>query len=207
MNRNVSRHGRNGGIWYRDRDMRTVAASLLLLLTGCLHFETEYMRDAGAPGLSHENDARVIVFRPSAFGGNTQFPIFEYAENEVKLMGFAESGCVFEYRCAPGKHLFLTWGEGEAYIEADLAAKRTYYIRCFARLGILAPRPRFTAVRPGTDEWKNLDNELKDLQPRELNPAKADAFEDSKEERVRKAKASMDEGKKNLTELKPEDGR
>lgn len=182
-------------------------APLLLLLTGCLGYETSYMRDAGKTGLTHENDARVIVFRPSTFGGNTQFPIFEYKENDVTLMGFAESGCLFEYWCAPGKHLFLTWGEGEAYIEADLAAKRTYYIRCFAHFGILAPRPRFSAVCPGTDEWKNLDNELKDLQPRELNPEKAAQYEESKEERVKKAKASLDEGKKNLTVLKPDHGR
>lgn len=188
--------------------MKTIAAApLLLLLAGCLGFETGYMRDAGKTGLTHENDARIIVFRPSTFGGNTQFPIFEYKENEVVLMGFAESGCLFEYWCAPGKHLFLTWGEGEAYIEADLAAKRTYYIRCHAKFGILAPRPRFTAVRPGTEEWKNLDSELKDLQPRELNPEKAETYEESKEERVKKAKASLDEGKKNLTELKPPDGR
>lgn len=186
---------------------KIAAATFLLLLAGCLGFETSYMRDAGATGFKRENDARVIVFRPSTFGGNTQFPIFEYKENEVILMGFAESGCLFEYWCAPGKHLFLTWGEGEAYIEADLAPKRTYYIRCHAKFGILAPRPRFTAVRAGSEEWKNLDDELKDLQPRELNPEKAEQYEESKEDRVKRAKASLDEGKKNLTELKPTDGR
>jgi hypothetical protein len=187
--------------------MRTISAAFLLLLAGCLHYETEYMRDAGAPGFKHENDARVIVFRSSTYGGNVQFPIFEYKDTAVELMGFAESGCLFEYYCPPGKHLFLTWAESDAYIEADLAAKKTYYIRCFANMGFLAPRPRFEAVRPGSEEWKNLDRELKDLQPRELNPAKAEPFEDSKEERVRKCKAAMDESKKNLTILKPEDGR
>jgi hypothetical protein len=187
--------------------MRTAAAAILLLLTGCLHYETDLMRDVGRSSVMHENEARVVVFRTSTFGGNTQFPIFEYKENDVTLMGFAESGCFFEYWCAPGKHLFLTWGEGEAYIEADLAAKKTYYIRCLAKMGILKPRPRFEAVHGGAEEWKKLDAELKDLQARELNPEKSQPYEDSKEERVKKAKASLDEGKKNLTELKPEDGR
>src|SRR5262249_32936164 len=157
------------------RTMRLAAIALLVLpLAACTHFQNEYMRDtAGPSGPPKDNEAVVVVFRPSTFGGNTQFPIFEFIKDEGILMGFTESGHYFEYRCPPGRHLFLTWGEGGAYIEADLAAKKTYYIRCFAQFGFIAPRPRFDPVRPGSEEWKNLDEELKGLTRRELDPARA----------------------------------
>jgi hypothetical protein len=182
--------------------VRFATASLLLPLAACIHLETEYMRDGANPPATKEGDAIVVVFRPSTFGGNTQFPIFEFRNDEVNLMGFSESGCYFEYRCPAGKHVFLTWGEGTAYIEADLAAKKTYYIRCFAKLGLLAPRPRFDPVCPESEEWKNLDEELKGLKYRELIPEKGEIFEESKEERAKKAKASFEEGKKRPTYLK-----
>lgn len=187
--------------------MRIATAFLLLPLAACVHYETEYMRDGANPPATKDGDAIVVVFRPSTFGGNTQFPIFEFRAGEVNLMGFSESGCYFEYRCPAGKHVFLTWGEGTAYIEADLAAKKTYYIRCFANLGFLEPRPRFEPVCPATEEWKNLDAELKDLKFRELIPDKGEEFEGSKEERAKKAKASFEEGKNTPTFLKPNCGR
>jgi len=172
-----------------------------------MHFETEYMRNGAKPTPRKEGDALVVVFRPSTFGGNTQFPIFEFRNSEVNLMGFSESDCYFEYRCPAGKHVFLTWGEGTAYIEAELAPNKTYYIRCFANLGFLAPRPRFDPVCPDTEEWKNLDAELKDLKLRELISDKGEMFEESKEELAKKAKASFEEGKKTPTYLKPDCGR
>jgi hypothetical protein len=188
--------------------MRTAAALLPLLLASCSLQVSSYMRDAtpAAPAAAPK-DARVVVFRPSTFGGNTQFPIYEYLQDDGKLMGFAESGCYFEYRCPPGKHLFLTWGEGEAFIDADLAPGKTYYVRCFARFGVLAPRPQFKPVVPGTEEWSKLDEELKDLKPRELDAAKAEAFEEAKEERARKAKQSHDDGRKAPSYLRIGDGR
>ena len=187
--------------------MKTAAALLLLTLAGCLHYQTEYMRDGATPPAVKDGEAIVVVFRPSTFGGNVQFPIFEFRDSEVDLMGFSESGCYFEYRCPAGKHVFLTWGESTAYIEADLAPKKTYYIRCFAKMGILAPHPKFDPVCPGTEEWKNLDAELKGLRLRELIPDKGETYEDSKEERAKKAKASFEEGKKTPTVLKSDCGR
>jgi hypothetical protein len=180
---------------------------LVFLVAGCVHLVNEDMQDAALPLALQSNEALVVVFRPSSFGGNTQFPIFEFTGEDAKLLGFSESGCYFEVRVAAGRHLFLTWGEGEAYIEADLSAGRTYYIRCFAKLGVLAPRPRFAPVRRDSEEWKNLDLELKDLKRRELKPSVAQVDEKSREERARSAKKSLEEGRLQPTYLKPDDGR
>jgi hypothetical protein len=151
--------------------------------------------------------AKVIVFRPSTFAGTTQFPIYEYTQEDATLMGFAESGCYFEYLCPPGRHLFLTWGEGEAYIEADLVEDRTYFIRCFARFGVFSPRPAFSPVHRGSEEMKNLDQELRGLKWRELDSCRADSYAEAKEDRARKARQSYEEGRKAPRFLGPEDGR
>lgn len=180
---------------------------LVLLLAGCVDFVNEDMQDAAAPPPLKENEALVVVFRPSTFGGNTQFPIFEFTGNDADLMGFSESGCFFEDRVTAGRHLFITWGEGEAYIDADLAPGKTYYVRCFAKMGLLAPRPRFAPVRRDSEEWKNLDSELRGLKRRVLKPAAAPLDEKARDERAKNAKKSVDEGKLQPTFLKPEDGR
>ncbi|HZE98998.1 MAG TPA: hypothetical protein VE981_18475 [Planctomycetota bacterium] len=190
--------------------MRLAAALLLLLPLGaCTHFENAYMRDTTAsPSPAPKDDeAVVVIFRPSTFGGNTQFPIFEVLKEEANLMGFAESGSYFEYRCPAGRHTFFTWGEGYCYIEAELAPKKTYYVRCFAKFGFISPRPRFDPVNAGSEEWKKLDEELKGLKFRELDPVKSAAIEESQEEKATKMKSAIAEGRKAPTYLKPDDGR
>jgi hypothetical protein len=180
---------------------------LILLLAGCVDFVNEDMQDAAAPPPLKENEALVVVFRPSTYGGNTQFPIYEFTGNDADLMGFSESGCFFEDRVTAGKHLFLTWGEGEAFIDAELTAGKTYYIRCFAKMGLLAPRPQFAPVRRDSEEWKNLDAELKGLKRRVLKTPIPELDEKARDEKAVNAKKSYEAGRLKPTYLKPEDGR
>jgi hypothetical protein len=187
-----------GGAW---------ASVLFPLLLAACSTQTSYMRDVPPSPGPDAGQAKVVVFRPSAFAGITQFPIYEFTQDDATLMGFAESGCYFEYKCPPGRHLFLTWGEGEAFIEADLAPNKTYFVRCFARFGVVSPRPAFSPVALGSEEMKNLDDELRGLKCRELDACSADSYAEAKEERARKAKQSHDEGRKAPRFLKPEDGR
>jgi hypothetical protein len=195
----------------RSMELRThfmeLATVLVFPLLASCSTHTSYMHDVGASPPPGEGQARVVVFRPSAFAGTTQFPIYEYGDNDAKLMGFAESGCYFEYRCPPGRHLFLTWGEGEAFIEAELDSGKTYFVRCFARFGLVSPRPGFAPVAQGSEEMKNLEVELQGLRCRELDSCNAASYAEAKEERVQKARQSYEEGRKAPRYLRPEDGR
>jgi hypothetical protein len=192
-------------------DLRTrllgFAPVLFPLLLAACSTQTSYMHDASPSSAPGAGQAKVVVFRPSSFAGTTQFPIYEYAQDDATLMGFAESGCYFEYLCPAGRHLFLTWGEGEAFIEAELAPDKTYFVRCFARFGVITPRPAFSPVALGSEEMKILSEELKGLKCRELDACSADSYAEAKEERARKAKQSHDEGRKAPRILRPEDGR
>ena len=189
------------------RHVGIAATAILAALSLSCSTRTSYMRDVSPSPAPAANQSKVVVFRPSAFAGATQFPIYEYVNGDASLMGFAESGCYFEYWCAPGNHLFLTWGEGEAFIEAELAPGKTYYVRCFAKFGLISPRPAFAPVTRDSEEMMNLSEELKGLKCREVDLCSADAYAEAKEKRVRKAKQAYDEGRKSPRLLRPDDGR
>jgi hypothetical protein len=185
--------------------MRCVLALVPLALAACS--TTTYMRDAEPTPPPGDDEAKVIVYRTAAFGGSENFPVYELVDNEGKLLGFTETDRYFEYRCPPGRHLFVTWAEGEAFIEADLEAGRTYFIRAYSKFGVLAPRPGFAPVGQGSENWDKLDEILSPLQCRELDPTKAAEYEQQKEEQFRKTLARYEEGKKESRHLAPGDGK
>jgi len=185
--------------------MRPLVPALLVLGVGCS--TTSCMRDATPtppPGLT---ESKVVVYRTAPVGGVDNFPVFEYANEDGKLLGFTETGCYFEYCCDSGKHFFLTWGEGDAFIEADLAPGKIYYIQAWSKFGILSSRPGFAPVAPGSREFRELEKAWATLRCRELDPGKARDYEIQEEERVRKARSVYEAGRKPAEPLKPDEGR
>ena len=184
--------------------MKAIVPALLLLAVGCT--TTSYMRDAKATQPPGPDEAKVVVYRDSAIGGVDHYPIFEYANEDGNLLGFTETNCYFEFRCKPGKHFFLTWGEGDAFIEATLDGGKTYYLRAWSKFGLVSSRPVFVPVLKGSDDLKDLKKVWPELRCRELDPAQADAYEIKKEDRVQKAHDSYEAGSKAAKILKAEDG-
>jgi hypothetical protein len=185
--------------------MKCILAVLPLALAACS--TTSFMRDAEPSPPPGDDEAKVIVFRTAAFGGAEHFPVYELVDHEGKLLGFTETDRYFEYRCPPGRHLFVTWAEGEAFIDADLEAGRTYFIRAYSKFGVLAPRPGFAPVGQGSEDWDKLDEILSKLQCRELDPFRAVEYEARKEDHLKKTLASYEEGKKAPRTLGPGDGK
>ncbi len=185
--------------------MKYFLTILPLALAACS--TTAYMRDAEPSPPPGDDEAKVIVFRTAAFGGAEHFPVYELVNDEGKLLGFTETDRYFEYRCPPGRHLFVTWGEGEAFIEADLEAGRTYFIRAYSKFGVLSARPGFAPVGEASEDWDKLEEILSKLQCRELDPFKAVEYGARKEEHLRKTMASYEEGKKAPRNLAPGDGK
>src|SRR6516162_8842751 len=105
--------------------MKGIPILLPALLAACS--TTSYMRDAQPTPPPGPDEAKVIIYRTATFGGADNFPVYELVGDEDgTLLGFTETDRYFEVHCPPGKHLFITWGEGEAFIEADLEGGRTY---------------------------------------------------------------------------------
>jgi hypothetical protein len=183
--------------------MKCCAAFLLLGLAACS--TTSSMRDAQPTPPPGPDEAKVIVYRTENFGGAKHFPVYDDAGPAGKLLGFTETGCYFEFRCLPGRHLFFTWGEGDAFIVADLEPGKTYYIRAFSRFGILEPRPGFAPVGTRSEEWPKLDSILPKLRCRELEPEEAAAFEKKNRNAVMHLKEGFDQLEARW--LDPGDGR
>lgn len=165
------------------------------------------MRDAQPKPAPAAGESKVIVYRSANWGGGKHFPIYDATEPEGKLIGFTETDCYFEYLCPPGKRVFLTWGESNAFIEADLLPQKTYYIRAYSKYGFWSARPGFAPVTKDSEYMQKVDELWPSLRCRELDPEKAADYSGRKEERMKKVQAAYEEGKKAPLYLKPEDGR
>jgi hypothetical protein len=185
--------------------MKTLLCLLPLAMAAC--GTTSYMRPAQPKAAPGAGETKVIVYRSANWGGGKHFPIYDATDGEGKLIGFTETDCYFEYLCPPGKRVFLTWGEGNAFIEADLLAQKTYYIRAFSKYGFWSKRPGFEPVNKDGEFMRKMDEVWPTLQCRELDPDKAAEYTLKKDERMKKVQASYEEGKKAPLYLKAEDGR
>jgi hypothetical protein len=151
--------------------MRTFVPAFLILSAGCS--ASGYMRDSEATAPPGPDEAKVVIYRSAVLGGVDNFPVFAVRDGVATLLGFTETDGYFEVRCAPGRMLFLTWCEGAAFVEADLAGGNTYYLRTWSKFGLLASRPGFAPVLPGSDRMRELEKDWSNLRPRELDPALA----------------------------------
>jgi hypothetical protein len=147
-----------------------------------------------------------VVYRTSSFGESAHFPIFEITDDGGKLLGFTETDCYFEFTCPPGVHLFLTWEEGDEYVEADLEPGKTYFILAYSKFGILAPRPGLAPVAKDSDRWKELDGVLPSLRCRELDPLQAAEFAAGHADRLRESHRTYVRGGRDPRVLRPDDG-
>src|SRR5688500_16034751 len=170
--------------------MRTTLPALLLALAACS--TTDRMQDAQPTPAPGPDVAKVIVYRTSPFGEDAHFPI--YAAGEGRLLGFTQTDCYFEVTCPPGKHLFVTWGEGEAFVEAELEAGKTYFIRAYSKFGILRPRPGLAPVSKDSEEWKELQEAWPTLRCRRLDPGQAAEFVARNRDRLEELRLRPDDG-------------
>ena len=81
--------------------MKTILPSFLLALAACS--TTREMRDAAPTPPPGPGEAKVVVYRTAVFGGADHYPVYDAVSPEPKLLGYTETGCYFEVRCAPGE--------------------------------------------------------------------------------------------------------
>lgn len=185
--------------------MRKTTAFLLALpmLAACSSVSgTMRPSQAGAP--PGPDEALVVFCRPSRmFGEGVTFDVWD----RLQLIGIAEKGCRFEYRCAPGKHLFMAQGEGVKAVDADLAAGKIYYVWVTPRMGVLYATVGFTPVTRNSEVAPKVWKALAKSKYRQLDPEAAAVFERENREAIRKLLEEF-EGPRHeeMLKLAPEDG-
>jgi hypothetical protein len=171
------------------------------LLAACA---SSYMQPAEPGGRPGPEESRVIFCRPSrAIGGAVNFPVWD----ELKLLGFSESGTWFEYRCPPGKHYFVASAQSYKGLAAELAGGKTYYVWITPRMGFLSAAVGFTAVSRGSEHLEPARASLKENECRKLLPEKGATYETKRRETIREVLGEFKSGAREAEPgLKPDDG-
>lgn len=187
--------------------MKRSISVLLVLIAACsAPSSSSYMRDAEPAHPPSEKESIVVIFRPASRDPH-RFPALY---DGVSLIGFAEPWSYFEYRCAPGHHLFMIHGVTDAAVEAELAPAKTYYLRCIPEIDLFTLRWRLVPVTKGSTLMENLDDELFECECREPDE---DAIADYNDDEGGRDTAEElkgyfeNEGKHECLQLRPEDGK
>lgn len=181
-----------------------ISTRLVLLLAplaaGCM---STYMRDSQPTSPPGPGECKVVVYRSSYAGYQITFPIYD----GEKFMGFTEVGNAFEYRCPPGKHLFLSWSENEKVVDATLAPGKTYYLESYAKIGFFVQAAGLDPISRHHNDWPRVEEIVAKLRWREAVPEKAAEHEERRREKARKIMQEHAEGREDPKFMMPEDGK
>ena len=105
--------------------------ALSLLFTGCGSVMTPSPNQT--IGKAGNDESQVVFFRSSSVGAAVDASLYEVTGGDIKFIGVISYGTKVAFRTLPGKHTFMVVGENADFMEADLAAGKTYY-------GVVTPR-------------------------------------------------------------------
>jgi len=87
------------------------------------------------------DEAAIVFFRSTTFGGAIQAPIVEADEGgNLTFVAVISAKTKYLHRTTPGRHLYVIGGESSAILEANMEAGKTYYT-------YIAPYPGFWKAR------------------------------------------------------------
>jgi len=95
------------------------------------------------------DQALVRFLRPSGMGFAINFNVLDGG----KVIGNSVARSQFSYLAEPGHHLFVATAENKAFLEADLAAGKTYYVITRIYPGVWTARVAFVPVTRGSEFW------------------------------------------------------
>ena len=138
----------------------SVLAVACFFASGCT---SKLMQPAATPsvtGAVQSDQAAIVFFRPSLFGGGIQAPVIEATETDILYVGIVSSKMKLLHKTTPGKHHYIVGGEDSNLLEADLEGGKIYYVEVNPKLGLV--KARFVFV-PITNTELSSESFLKDL--------------------------------------------
>ncbi len=129
------------------------AAVLCLGMTGCASKLMQPVDPAAMNDTVQPDEAGIVFFRATTFGGAIQAPIIEASEGgKLNFVAIVSAGKKYLHRTTPGKHLYVVGGESSEMLEADMDAGKTYYVYVSPRMGWVKARFVFMPVPNASDE-------------------------------------------------------
>lgn len=128
---------------------------IVSLLGGCAgtikNMQASSMDKAAAASVE-PGQAMVVFMRPSGFGYAVQSSVFEVKGDLPALVGIVAAKSKVAYAAQPGKRQFMAIGETAEFMDADLSADKTYYVRVDPRMGMWKARFALEPVKAETQD-------------------------------------------------------
>jgi hypothetical protein len=145
-----------------SRSAALLALALALFLSGCAGVEYS---PAGVTRLRPTPGKGLVVFyREDRFLGSE---VGYKVRDGFAVIGGLRNGTFFAHQADPGRHFYNASTEVANQVVLDVAAGRTYYVRCGVRPGVVIWRPTLHSVPRSVGEAA-----LEGLRPVQLPPKK-----------------------------------
>ncbi|MEJ2542431.1 MAG: hypothetical protein P8Y99_00015 [Calditrichaceae bacterium] len=113
-----------------------------VLMIGCAAPNMKFSVPSTATIDQPEDKALVYFIRPSNLGYKINAAIYD----DENFIGFVPYNQKLPYFAEPGTHLFMVVSEAADFINAELAAGKTYYIKVIPRMGMWRARFSLGAI-------------------------------------------------------------
>lgn len=157
-----------------------------LLLGGCAgssrHMSPTVAAAGPAPG-----KALIVFLRPSKFAFAIDAPVFLMEEEGETFLGIASASTRFDYQVAPGNYELMVSGEVAEFLDATVAAGKTYYVIVDPRMGAWKARFSLHPVRRGPPSKFHMGMPefrrwLGEVQPVTIGPSAREWYEQNRAE-------------------------
>jgi hypothetical protein len=134
------------------RAARALIALTMLLLAGCASDKMTSISEPPIVAAAPADQAVIVFVRPSLFGGAIQSVVYDVSGDTPALVGIVSSGTKIAYAVPPGTHRFMVVSEAADFMDAEVAAGKTYYTLVTVRPGWWRARFSLLPVPPGAPD-------------------------------------------------------
>lgn len=182
------------------KSLLSLTFGLALLTAGCGAATSEYMRPLGegAPPPAAKADTATVVF--IRHSGMAKKAVTTILDEGGHFVGDSTASSYFAREVPAGKHMFITWAENTDFLTADVQAGKVYYVEVDPSMGAWSARFHLFAVKPGSKQWSELQDWLKDNKQFSVDVQSGEAYLQGRakdvQERLRRANdaASKEKG-------------
>lgn len=138
--------------------IRIVLIASTLALVGCA---STPMKEASTQTIQkvRAEESQVVFMRSSFVGSAISASLYDVSKGNPEFIGIIDNGTKIAYTTAPGKRVFMVVSEAADFLEADLAAGKTYYSLVTPRMGMWKARFSLWPIRnDGTSEYNTASD-------------------------------------------------
>jgi hypothetical protein len=119
---------------------RLLVIATITLLSSCASSRMVDVAEPPAVASPHPDQATIVFMRTSSLGFAVQSAVFDITNDPPDFIGIVSSGKKIAITARPGQHRFMVVSEAADFMDAELAAGKTYYALITPRMGVWKAR-------------------------------------------------------------------